>query len=150
MSLPGERSTFVADIVYLIEQAGKGTYGLTIFKGTKAKLPELTKPRDVRRIITIVRTGGGGEAGTHNDSRSGIAYERPSCQITVRAVDADDAEAGAEDLKELLKFTDTKVNGCFWRFSRPGDIIDLGSDLKGFPRFAFNLTSERRVSPASS
>lgn len=69
------------EIAKLITNAGLGTgLGTDIFIGTLAKLPVLTSSTPV---INITATGGLGRDQTHNYD----AYERPSCQITVRSKD---------------------------------------------------------------
>ena len=144
-------STFVPDIFFLLTQNGYGSYGTTLFKGTKAVIPITPIPVGFRAFVSIVRTGGSGDEGTHNLSRTTIAYERPSAQLVCRSELPDDAEAVADELYLLLNFVDTFINGCWWRKCSPkGEIYDLGVDTKERARFVFNIESVKRLSPATS
>jgi hypothetical protein len=139
-------STFLPDIIFLVEQAGLGTYGTSLFKGARSIIPAGDGP-----FTTITLTGGAGEEGTHNMSRTDVAYERPSGQVTIRATDTVVAEVQAFALYNLLNFFDTFVNGTWWRKCGPKqEPFDLGPDEKNRARFAFNIESVKRVSPATS
>lgn len=143
-------TTFIPDVIAKLEAAGLGTYGVNIFKGVKAVLPDDVPP-GMRTIISVARTGGGGDAGTHNDSRNGIAYETPSAQIVFRAPDYADVEADAEVGYAALNFVDRFINDTWWRFCRPQqEPFELPVDEKGRVRFAFNIGCEKRPSPATS
>jgi len=72
----GDLGDFEAEIVRAIISNGLATaLGTDIFIGTSAKLPTQTL------VITVIATGGLGRDITHN----GDNYERPSCQVAVRA-----------------------------------------------------------------
>jgi hypothetical protein len=143
-------STFIPDLIYIATQAGYGTYGVTLFKGSLAILPA-SMPVGYRALISFSRTGGAGEAGTHNLSRDQVAYERPSAQIVSRAENPNDAEDIAYELYNLYNFYDTFINRTWWRTCGPKqEPFDLGADARGRMRYAFNIDSEKRVSPATS
>lgn len=143
-------STFVPDIMFLLTRAGYGTYGTTLFKGAKAVLPDLI-PSGYRALISINRTGGAGEEGTHNLSRDQVAYEQPSAQIVCRAQNPQDAEDVADELYALLNFYDRFVNGTWWRKCGPKqEVFELPVDAKERARYVFNIESVKRVSPATS
>jgi hypothetical protein len=132
-------------------QAGYGTYGATLFKGSKAVLPD-TIPLGYRALITVIRTGGQGDEGTHNLSRDVIAYERPSAQVIVRADNPANAEAVAAELYEtIFNFYDRLVNGTWWRTCSPKqEPFELPLDEKGRARYVFNVECVKRTSPATS
>jgi hypothetical protein len=139
-------STFTADLVVLLQDAGLGTYGLEIFKGQKAIIPAGSGP-----YTSIIATGGEGESGTHNLSRTAIAYERPSAQIVCRAAKYEDAETAIQTAYSALNFVDKFVNGTWWRKCRPKqEVMELPLDDKARVRLVFNIESEKRVSPATS
>jgi Bacteriophage minor capsid protein len=149
--MPQIVSTFTADLIYLLSNAGAElsltlTYGTNLFKGPKAKLPDGTGP-----FVSVIRSVGRGAEGTHNST--GVpAYERPGGQIVVRATDYDVAEDFA---KELFAFfypiRNRMINGTWWRELIPrGEVFDLPPDEKGRARCAFNFDSAKRVSPETS
>jgi hypothetical protein len=80
-------SSWLGDLVTVLEQDGVGTYGENIFTSTKAALPMLPSG-----IISIVETGGSGADNTHN-AVIRPAMVRPGAQITARADDQDKARA---------------------------------------------------------
>lgn len=74
----GDITSFEYEIAKLLVDAGLATAVNTdIFIGSKAKVP----PSSTVPLITIIATGGFGRDQTHNNTN----YERPSCQVTVRA-----------------------------------------------------------------
>jgi hypothetical protein len=139
-------STFTADLVLLLQNAGLGTYGTNIFKGQKAIIPAGAGP-----YFTIIVTGGEGASGTHNLSRTEVAYERPSAQIVCRAARFEDAETAIQTAYASLSFVDRFVNGTWWRKCRPTqEPMELPLDDKARVRLVFNIETEKRVSPATS
>ena len=140
-------STFVPDLIVLLEGAGLGlAYGTNLFEGSKVVLPDGVGP-----FVSIIRTGGLGAEGTHN-STDVPAYERPTAQLVVRALDYKAAEALADVIYALFYgIGNQKINGTWWRELNPrSEPFDLPPDEKGRPRFAFNLDCVKRVSPATS
>jgi hypothetical protein len=85
--------TFLDELVRILENAGLGKRGETIFAGSKAAIPRGTRPTDPP-ILSIKATGGTGPAGTHNDGAG--AYRRPSAQVIARALTWAAAEAIAQ------------------------------------------------------
>jgi hypothetical protein len=137
---------FIDDVIFLLTEAGLGAYGTSIFKGTKPVIPLGAGP-----FTSVARTGGQGDAGTHNLSRITIAYERPSAQILVRAEVYEDAQTAIEIAYDALNFYDRFVNGTWWmRCSPKQEPFELPVDENGRARFAFNIDSEKRLSPATS
>jgi hypothetical protein len=78
-------STFLDDLIFLLtsEPSLNLIYGTNLFKGPKARLPDTAGP-----FVSLYRTGGLGELGTHN-AIDVPAYERPTAQIVARAIDYD-------------------------------------------------------------
>ena len=144
-------STFVPDLFFLLTQSGYGSYGSTLFKGPKAVLPDVI-PIGFRALITITRTGGQGDEGTHNLSRDTIAYERPDAQVICRAERPQDAEDVANELYlPVFNFYDRFVNGTWWRICSPKqEPFPMPIDEKGRSVYIFNISSVKRVSPATS
>ena len=143
-------SSFMPDLIFLAAQAGYGSFGTTLFKGSLAIIPA-TLPTGYRAFISFNRTGGLGEEGTHNLSRDQIAYERPSAQIVSRADNPNDAETVIYELFDLYNFYDMFINGTWWRVCSPKqEPFDLGPDARSRIRYAFNIDSVKRVSPATS
>lgn len=141
-------STFTADLIFLLvnEPSLSLVYGTNLFKGQKARLPAGSGP-----FVTLYRTGGLGDEGTHN-SVDVPAYERPSGQIVSRADDYDVAEAMADALYAFLWQTQNVfINGTWWRqLNIKSEPFDLPLDEKGRARQAFNFDCVKRVSPATS
>jgi len=143
-------TTFIPDVIAKLEGAKLGSYGINIFRGAKAVLPDVVPP-GVKAIISVARTGGGGDVGTHNRSRDGVSYETPSAQLVFRAPDYVDAEESAEAAYAALNFVDQFVNGTWWRKCQPQqEPFELPADEKGRVRFAFNIGCEKRPSTATS
>lgn len=141
-----EVSSFADDLVYLLEHALNVQYGVSLFLGTKAVIPNGNGP-----FVSIIPTAGLGDEGTHNASRDGIAYERPSAQIVFRSESFLVAWNAAQAGYAALNFVDTMVNGTWWRLCKPKqEPFDLGVDDKGKARVVFNLDTVKRLSPASS
>jgi hypothetical protein len=141
-------STFIPDLVVLLEGAGLGlAYGTNIFKGPKANFPE----NSPGPFVSIISSGGLGSEGTHN-SVDVPAYERPTAQIVVRAVDYDVAEAMADAIYTLFwPIGNQFINGTWWReLNARSEPFDLPPDEKGRPRRAFNIDCVKRTSPATS
>ncbi len=141
-----DRSSFFPDLIYWYESAGFDlSYGRNLFKGPKAKIPDGKGP-----YVSLIRKGGQGFEGTHN--ALGIAYERPSAQVVVRATDYDVAEALVGRLYfRTLEILNQNINGCWWRLaSCPLEPFDLPPDEKERPRIAFNVDAIKRTSPATS
>lgn len=143
-------SSFVPDIFFILSAAGYGSEAVTLFKGPNADIPE-DVPTGFRALISVVPTGGG-EEGTHNLSRTVIAYETAEAQIVVRSKDSDLAEAVALELwSDHLNFYDTFVNGTWWRTCTPKQKpFPIAADPKEYARQVFNLSCVKRLSPATS
>lgn len=143
-------STFTDDLIFLFENEPSLAlvYGTNLFKGAKARLPE---GNVLGALVSIYRTGGDGDEGTHN-SIDVPAYESPRGQIVSRHVDYDVAERMALQLYAFMwPIQNTFINGTWWReLNVRGEPFDLPLDEKGRARVAFNIDCVKRVSPASS
>lgn len=141
-------STFVTDLIALLtnEPSLGLSYGVNLFKGPKARLATGDGP-----IVSIFRTGGSGDEGTHNATFV-PAYERPTAQIVARATDYDVAEDMALRLHAFLwPIQNTFIEGTWWReLNVRSEPFDLPLDEKQRARLAFNIDCVKRVSPASS
>lgn len=140
-------SSFLRDVVFLLEEAELGVYGSQIFLGAKAVLPIGDGP-----YISIIPTVGLDDEGTHNVSATGIAYERPSATLVTRALNFDDAYDTSIRAREYLNFVNRFVNRTWWRLCRPkGMPHELNSpDDKGRTRIVFTIDSVKRTSPETS
>ncbi len=137
---------YLDDLIFRLTSLGHGTYGTTLFKGSKAVIPAGSGP-----FISLIATGGQGDEGTHNLSRFTVAYERPTVQVVVRGELPVVAEAKAYAVHSDLDFRDEFVNGTWWRSCAPRqEVFELGVDDKQRMRFAFNLEIVKRLSPATS
>lgn len=141
-------STFLEDLIFLLvgEPSLSLIYGANLFKGQKARLPDGPGP-----FVSLYRTGGLGDEGTHN-SIDVPAYERPTGQIVTRATDYDVAETMAKQLHAFLwPVQNVFINGTWWReLNVRSEPFDLPLDEKGRARQAFNIDCVKRVSPAQS
>jgi hypothetical protein len=82
-------STFLKELIEVLEAAGVGIEGETIFASSKVTIP--TVQENPAPILWIRSTGGAGPLGTHNDGAG--AYRRPGVQVIARA--ASEAAASA-------------------------------------------------------
>jgi hypothetical protein len=88
--------TWVQELVTILEEAGLGERGETIFASSNSTIPaEGDGP-----FIYIESTGGAGPVGTHNDGVG--AYRRPSARIVVHARLQVVAEATAQAVYAAL------------------------------------------------
>lgn len=138
------------DLVTILETAGVGVYGTTIFVGSKAALPTLESESEVA-FVSIIAGGGASPEGTHN-LVDVPAYVKPSAQIVARAMKYSLAEAKAlEAYSALFKVRNQFVNGTWWRqVTMKQEPFDLGVDDNQRPRVAFNIDCVKRLSPATS
>lgn len=74
-------ATFLQELVSILEAAGVGAEGVTIFASSKAILPTLHE--QPAPILELLSTGGAGPVGTHNQGAG--AYRRPGAQIVAHA-----------------------------------------------------------------
>lgn len=141
-------STFLEDLIFLLtnEPSLGLVYGVNLFKGQKARLPDGPGP-----FVSLYRTGGLGTEGTHN-SNDVPAYERPTAQIVARAMDYEVAETMAKQLHAILwPVMNQFVNGTWWKtLNVRSEPFDLPLDEKGRARQAFNIDCVKRLSPATS
>lgn len=135
---------FVNDVISILVAAGIADED--IFVGAKANIPTSDGP-----FITIKETGGAGPLGTHN-STDVPAYIRPSAQIVARGEDYAKARAMAQVAWDaLFKIRNRKVNGTWYvSITMNQQPFDLGEDDSARPRIAFNISSEKRFSSATS
>lgn len=138
----------ISDVAYLIEHESLLglSYGVNMFKGPKAKIPNGDGP-----YVSLIKAGGLGTDGTHNLTTT-PAYERPLFQVVVRATDYDVAETLIDALHPFLgRVRNRFINGTWWVSLRPrSEPYDLTPDEKGRPRIACMFDTNKRVSPATS
>jgi hypothetical protein len=137
----------IPDFIVLLESKFGFIYGINLFKGPKAKIPDGNGP-----YISLIRTGGLDPEETHN-SPDVPAYEKPGVQVLIRATDYDVAENLALALWAFFyPLRDQFINGTWYREVNihGSEPFDLPPDEKGRPRLAFNLDCVKRTSPATS
>ena len=127
---------FVEDIVTILNTAGQGVAGVSIFWGTKSE------PTGDGPFITIIETGGTGPKRVHNAA----PYRRPSAQIVVRAKGQDVARAKADAVWNALdQKRNLTVNGNWYvSIDTKQEPFDMGLDGAGRIRFAFNIECVKR------
>lgn len=83
--------TFLEELVVVLEAAGVGQRGVTIYASSMAVIPEPDGgPGSSAPMLSIKATGGAPPLGTHNAGAG--AYRRPSAQVIARAGTWRDAE----------------------------------------------------------
>lgn len=93
--------TFLAELVVVLEEAGVGQRGVTIFASSMAVIPEPDGgPGTSAPLLSIKATGGAAPLGTHNAGAG--AYRRPGAQVIARARTWREAEALAHKAYNAL------------------------------------------------
>jgi hypothetical protein len=82
-------TTFIEEIVSILEGASLGTFGTDIFTGSKPVIPEGDGP-----YVSLAQTGGAEPMRTHSQVTT-PAYPRPRLQVVVRAASQASAVAKA-------------------------------------------------------
>jgi hypothetical protein len=142
---------WLEDIVTLLEDAGVGTFGASLFASTKAKVPLLTGGQ---ATCTIVETGGTSPESTHTTRTSQTttevvttpAYLRPSAQLTFKADEYAEARAMAGEAYDALAgVRNTFVNSGWYRSIVPlQEPFDGGLDARGQAQVKFNILGDKR------
>lgn len=130
---------FDDDLVVLYVAAGVGVAGTTIFKSSKAAIPDGDGP-----YLSLTPTGGAGPKRTHNAVAT-PAYQRPSAQIVCRAKTWTAARAMARAAYSASFVTNATVNGTWYVEVEPTqEPFDLGLDAKERACVAFNVHATKR------
>ncbi len=133
---------FVDEIVARLVAASVGTFGTSIFAGSKATIPTGDGP-----YLTLMETGGSGSMGTHNNT----AVERPTMQLVSRATKYPDARAQCAAAYAALGgangLYNTTLSGVFYlKIKARQCLTDIGTDEIGRPQIAFNIEVEKQPS----
>lgn len=128
-------------LVAILEDDGVGTYGVTIFVGTRSAAPPVPLPSGT---LTIIETGGTGAERTHNDDVGPPATIRPGAQLTARAADYATAESlGRAAYNSLVRRQNQTIAGAWVK-----DIIALqepfdgGINGRGESQIIFNVVGK--------
>jgi hypothetical protein len=84
-------STFLQELITVLEAAGVGVENVTIFASSRTTIPDGSEPGAPPAILHIKATGGTGPVGTHNAGAG--AYRRPGAQVLVYGASTQAAEA---------------------------------------------------------
>jgi len=140
---------FLDEIVSVLEAAGVGVEGTTIFSTAKATVPR------AGACLSILATGGAPPVGTHNDGAG--AYRRPGAQLIARAPSWAEASALADPLREEAGQPDSLIGLLLclggqvalerghpeqvadWLAPVPGNESDLDQQLAGLARWRRHL-----------
>lgn len=96
----------VDELIFLLSSQGFGTYGTSIFKGSKADYSAISMDLT---FLTVIETGGARSEGTHNDGLG--AYRKPSFLLVFRSTNYDDAALLANNVQEfLIDFHDRDIS----------------------------------------
>jgi hypothetical protein len=135
--------SFLDEVVARLEAQGVGSFGTTIFKGSKAIIPTGVGP-----YLLISETGGLAPSPTQNNT----ATERPTAQLLSRAATmpaamtqlkaAYDALGGANGLHNIV------LSGTFYLYLRPRQsLTDMGTESgTGRVQIVFNIEAEKQPS----
>lgn len=140
---------FSEEIVYILEQAGLGIYGTSIFTGSASRLPPGPGP-----FISIVTTSGTDPDQTHNAAAEGkVAYVRPGTQLWGTAERPDLAEQIlVKALTAVYSIRNREVLGVYWVNSQwLNGPSEMGRDATGMrTQFVGNMLVRRRPSTEAS
>lgn len=139
---------FVEDLLFYVEDKLGYQFGIAMFRGPRAIIPEGDGP-----YTSIIEQTGFAPEGTHNAAGSGFpAYVNPSAQFLTRAEKYSIARARGQELWDLLQPVHNQfINGTWWReLNVQGEVFDLLPDEKGRVRVAFNIDAVKRTSPSTS
>lgn len=132
------------DVVFLFAAAGLGVVGSTLLIGPRPVVdPTLT-------TINVIPTPGAGPVGTHNLVNV-PAYVRPSAQIVCRAPTYALADAKIQQAYAVVYPVRNRfVNGTWYvHILVNQEPFPIGED-ENLVRFVFNISSEKRLSSATS
>ena len=135
--------SWLDDLIDQLETDAVGTFGVDLFKGSKASIPLLASGAATLQVIT---TGGTSPDRTHNEVIR-PAYLRPSAQLTARADRYSTAEAKLQAaFDSLVKVRNQFIGSTWYQEITPdqSDFIDLGVDDRKQVRLTFNVTGNKR------
>lgn len=136
-------SSWLADLVFKLEDDNVGTYGTNIFKGSKATIPTLAAGA---ATLQLIATGGSSPDRTHN-SVIRPAYLRPTAQFTARADSYSLCELMARAaFDSVVSVRNEFINSTWYQEITPlqSEFIDLGVDEKKQNRLVFNVIGNKR------
>lgn len=125
------------DLCTMLEGAGKGTFGQTLFAGHKAQVP------DTGQVTVVIEYGTSPPDERQDDP--GWALGRPRCQVVTHdeAYETADAQARACALA-LAAVRNVTVGSTRYLSVRPLQTpFDLGPDAAQRARVAFNVEATR-------
>lgn len=128
-------------LVAILEDDSVGTFGVTIFVGTRSAAPLLPLPS---ATLTIIETGGTGPERTQNDDVGPPATIRPGAQITARAQDYATAEAfGRAAYNSLVRRQNQTISGAWVKDIMPlQEPFDGGINGRGESQIIFNVVGK--------
>ena len=137
--------SFTDDLITILEDAGVGTFGVTIYASSKAAFPRFL-PSGVKALLSIHTTGGSGPERVQNTLKR--PYRRPSAEIVARApiyVDAEELAQVALDALMPIRNSYIGSGQVFYREINPlNEPHDIGLDDSGRARVAFNVMAVYR------
>jgi hypothetical protein len=127
-------------LISLIEMNGLGLYGVTIFKGPKAKIPV-----GAGKFLSINPTGGGRAEGVHDAPDR--PYRKPSWQLVTVSDVYDTASSYSHALWRVIrKVRNTFIDDVWWRETEMNqEPSAFGLDDTGRPRVVFNFDATVRL-----
>jgi hypothetical protein len=130
-----EPSPHLLAVLTLLEQAGIGVQGESLFAGTQSDLP------DTGTYLTVTQTGGFSPVGIHNST----SLRRPSFQIMGQGDSSQDVSTMLEAAFNVTMLANKQVGGVFFLFMWPEqDPFSLSSDPAERVRMAFNVETLTR------
>lgn len=129
-------------IAALIEDAGFGQPGFTLFLGSDPDIPDAG---DV--VVNIISTGGFSPSMIHNQSAPAVRY--PTFQIMARHSSYLSAQTRLAQILPVLSVSNVIVDDLFFLFIEPvGDFVGLPPDRSLRSRVAYNVrTGVRSIVP---
>lgn len=117
------------DIATMLEAAGVGSFGFTLFVSMLPQDPDL--------CIAVIDTGGAEPV----DSLTGIIFEEPTIQVRVRAGDYSAAYSKAKEVFDALhaKHNTTESGTYYPRIRAMSGILSLGRDARNRSEFSLNF-----------
>lgn len=135
---------FADDLIVLFAAAGLGTPGVDLLVGPRGVIPPTG-------ALCVIPQPGLAPVGTHN-STAVPAYVRPAAQIVSRYPTYDAAELKAQQAYNVIYPVRNRfVNGTWYvHILITQEPFPISEDENNLVRFVFNITSEKRLSPATS
>lgn len=130
-----------ADIITRLVAQGVGTYGVDLFKSSKAIIPAGDGP-----YVTVSELGG--VAPTRIQNKASAATQRPNVQVLTRAMTESAARARAWAAYQALDgIFNTTIGGIFYlRIVAKQEPTDMGLDGANRLQFVFTVEVEKEPS----